>query len=158
MKKLYKAYYKSPIGNIEIISDEEYILALDFIEEESTRDSFEDVPEVLKKCVEEIDEYFKGTRKEFTVKVKVNGTEFQEKVWNELQKIPYGKVCSYKDIAAAVGNEKAVRAVGGANHRNKISIIIPCHRVVGKDGSLIGYGGGLWRKKWLLDHEGVKIK
>lgn len=83
----------------------------------------------------------------------MQGTDFQKKVWNELLKIPYGKTCSYLDIAKALGNKLSIRAVGNANGKNPVSIIIPCHRVIGSDGNLVGYGGGLWRKKWLLDFE-----
>lgn len=146
---LYISFYDSPIGLIKIAANEEAIVALDFVYKRSK----ENENDVIKKCKIQLDEYFKGVRKEFDVNVEINGTEFQRMVWEELKRIPYGEVRSYKDIAVAIGNEKAVRAVGGANNKNKIAIIIPCHRVVGKDGSLTGYAGGLWRKKWLLEHE-----
>jgi len=106
--------------------------------------------DLLKK---QLEEYFEGKRKEFTVPLFTPGTEFQESVWKELQNIPYGTTRSYKQQAAALQNPEAVRAVANANGMNRISIIIPCHRVIGNDGSLTGYGGGLWRKKWLLDME-----
>ena len=101
----------------------------------------------------EIQEYFSGTRRTFTVPLDTPGTEFQNAVWRILQKIPYGETCSYQQQAIALGNPKAIRAVASANGHNRIAIIIPCHRVIGSDGSLTGYGGGLHRKKWLLDFE-----
>jgi methylated-DNA-[protein]-cysteine S-methyltransferase len=105
---------------------------------------------LLKKAAQELQEYFIGKRKRFDLPLSPQGTDFQQKVWKALQDIPYGAVCSYKDIARAIGNEKACRAVGGANNKNPISIIIPCHRVIGANGSLVGYGGGIEIKKQLL--------
>ena len=102
----------------------------------------------------QLDEYFGGRRKEFSLKLDLRGTEFQKRVWRELQKIPFGKSVSYLDVALAVGTRESVRAVGRANGQNPIVIVVPCHRVIGSDGSLTGYGGGLWRKRWLLDFEG----
>jgi len=113
------------------------------------------IPLPLKECVQQLNEYFAGDRKEFSIKLQLEGTNFQKKVWNQLMKIPYGKTASYKEVAAAIKNEKAVRAVGSANGRNNIAIIIPCHRVIAHDGTLGGYGGGLWKKEWLLDHEQI---
>jgi methylated-DNA-[protein]-cysteine S-methyltransferase len=101
----------------------------------------------------QVDEYFQGERCEFTTCLSVRGTDFQKEVWRRLVAIPYGETATYSELARAVGRPKAGRAVGQANHRNPISIIIPCHRVIGNDGRLVGYGGGLWRKKWLLAHE-----
>lgn len=150
MDKIYTAHYSSPIGTIEVKGTSEGIVSLYFIEEHSASSN---IPNCLKESIQQLDEYFKGIRKEFTLRLIVEGTEFRKKVWDRLLDIPYGETCSYMDIANAIGNKKAVRAVGGANHNNKISIIIPCHRVIGANGSLTGYGGGLWRKKWLLNHE-----
>ncbi len=107
----------------------------------------------LNACIKQLDEYFNCNRKNFSLKLYLVGTEFQKRVWNELLKIPFGKTVTYKDIAIGIRNHKAVRAVGNANNKNNISIIIPCHRVIGSDGKLVGYGGGLWRKKWLIDFE-----
>jgi len=101
----------------------------------------------------QLDEYFKGKRRKFSVKLDLRGTVFQKRVWQALLKIPFGGTASYQDIAEAVGNRKAVRAVGNANGANPVAIIVPCHRVIGSDGSLVGYGSGLWRKRWLLSHE-----
>ena len=108
---------------------------------------------MLLACRSQLDEYFGGKRRIFDLKLEPRGTAFQERVWHELLRIPYGETRSYKDIAIDVGNSQAVRAVGMANGRNPISIIIPCHRVIGINGDLVGYGGELWRKQWLLDHE-----
>ncbi|AZP04740.1 methylated-DNA--[protein]-cysteine S-methyltransferase [Jeotgalibaca ciconiae] len=111
---------------------------------------------LLEKASQQLKEYFEGTRKEFDLPLDTNGTPFQEKVWQALRNIPYGEVRSYKDIAVAIGNPKAVRAVGGANNRNPVSIITPCHRVIGIRGALTGYGGGIDVKEKLLRLEGVK--
>lgn len=146
----YSAYYNSPIGILEVKGNEEGITNLSFTDK---AEGSGEIPEPLKECFKELDEYFKGDRKEFTVKCVIKGTEFQNKVWKALMKIPYGVTKTYKDIAVSIENGKAVRAVGSANHNNNIVIIIPCHRVIGSDGKLTGYGGGLWRKEWLLEHE-----
>ena len=148
----YKAYYKTEIGVLEIVGTENAIKSIDFIAKKSVLDN--KIPECLKECVKQIDEYFKGKRKEFSLNLDPDGTDFQMQVWKQLTKIPYGKTVSYGDVARGIGNLKASRAVGGAVGSNKISIIIPCHRVIGSDGSLTGFGGGLWRKKWFLKHEG----
>ncbi|HNW96824.1 MAG TPA: methylated-DNA--[protein]-cysteine S-methyltransferase [Bacteroidales bacterium] len=145
-----KYYYNSPIGTIEITGSENGIASLYFVETENV---YTDCPECLAKCVKQIDEYFNKKRKIFDLKFDLQGTDFQKRVWTELLKIPYGKTCSYLDIAKAIGNKLSIRAVGNANGKNPVSIIIPCHRVIGSDGNLVGYGGGLWRKKWLLDFE-----
>jgi methylated-DNA-[protein]-cysteine S-methyltransferase len=107
----------------------------------------------LERCAQELDEYFDGTRRTFSVPLCLAGTPFQRRVWDVLRRIPYGETLSYQDVARAVGNERALRAVGGANNRNPVGILVPCHRVIGKDGRLVGYGSGLWRKEWLLAHE-----
>lgn len=150
MGKIYKTYYESPIGTLEIVGTEEAILSILFVEE---KEDAEDIPDILNECCNQIDEYFKGKRKEFTLNMAFGGTEFQRKVWNSLTRIPYGKTVTYRDIAETVGNTKAVRAVGSANSKNLLSIVVPCHRVIGSDGTLTGYAGGLWRKEWLINHE-----
>lgn len=146
----HKTYCDSPIGPVEIIGTKDGITSVSFVEEKGSRD---EVP-VLAECRKQLEEYFAGKRREFTVPlVFERGTEFQKKVWKELAKIPFGKTVSYKDVAESLGNPKAVRAVGGASSKNPIGIIVPCHRVIGSDGKLTGYYGGVWRKEWLLDHE-----
>jgi|LSQX01.2.fsa_nt_gb methylated-DNA-[protein]-cysteine S-methyltransferase len=150
MQKEYYGYYSTPIGLLEIIATDDFIVSVMFTDKSN---KVTKQPQVLKYCIKQLDEYFKGIRKEFNIVPKLSGTEFQIKVWNALNGIPYGKTLSYKDIAVKTGNDKAARAVGNANNKNKISIIIPCHRVIGKDGSLTGYAGGQSRKQWLLEHE-----
>jgi methylated-DNA-[protein]-cysteine S-methyltransferase len=108
----------------------------------------------LADCVHQLDEYFARQRKSFDLKLDLRGTDFQKRVWRELLEIPFGKTVSYLDVAVALGDKKSIRAVGHANGQNPIVVIVPCHRVIGSDGSLTGYGGGLWRKEWLLNFEG----
>ena len=151
MSRRYTAYYDSPIGILEIEGTEKSITGIRFVDKKIHPDP--SIPLPLKKCCKQLYEYFVGERQEFDLELLLEGTDFQKKVWKQLKKIPYGKTVSYKDIALAVKNEKVVRAVGSANGRNHISIIIPCHRVIAHNGTLGGYGGGLWRKEWLLDHE-----
>ena len=149
--RTYKAYYKSPLGSIEIVGARDSILSLNFVDEELAGDV--DLPFCLKTCLKQIDEYFRGKREVFLLKLDPQGTNFQKLVWQQLVKIPFGKVVSYGEIASTIGKPKACRAVGRANGSNPIAIIIPCHRVIGSDGRLTGYGGGLWRKEWLIAHE-----
>ena len=149
---MYKVYYNSPIGTVEIVSDENSIIELSFAPK-AMENNLQAIPQVLQSALQQIEEYFQGKRSVFDLKLKAEGTEFQCKVWQRLIEVPYGATACYGDIAAAVGNRKSSRAVGGANNKNKIAIIIPCHRIVGADGSLTGYEGGLWRKEWLLKHE-----
>jgi methylated-DNA-[protein]-cysteine S-methyltransferase len=146
----YYGYYESPIGQLEVICTKESLLSVEFVDKEiSEANSNSLVGEVLK----QLDQYFKGVRKEFDLPLALSGTLFQNRVWQELQKIPFGQTLSYKELAQKLGNEKATRAVGNANGKNLISIIIPCHRIIGSNKSLTGYAGGLDRKKWLLEHE-----
>jgi len=150
MTKKYYGYYNSPIGILEIITSEDAVISAMFVDEkkEITAES-----QILKDAIKQFDEYFKGERNDFDIKYETKGTDFQTRVWEALMKIPYGVTLSYKEMAIAIGNIKATRAVGNANSKNIISIIIPCHRVIGSDKSLTGYAGGLDRKKWLLEHE-----
>lgn len=149
MSELYKAFYESEIGVVEIEGSEDGITYVEF----TGVKEHDDVPGCLEEACKQIREYFEGKRKIFELKLAPKGTEFQRKVWGKLLEVPYGKTVTYTDIARAVDNPKGVRAVGSANGSNPISIIIPCHRIIGSNGSLTGYGGGLWRKKWLLEHE-----
>ncbi len=146
-----KAYYLSPIGIIEIVGNNRGVSRLSFVGKRKNRSAA--VPAHVGECLAQLDEYFKGKRKKFSVKLDLGGTVFQKRVWRALLRIPLGQTASYREIAEAVGNRKAVRAVGAANGVNPVAILIPCHRVIGSDGSLVGYGSGLWRKKWLLAHE-----
>jgi methylated-DNA-[protein]-cysteine S-methyltransferase len=154
MSKLYKLDYQSPIGVIEIVGTNEAICSIMFSDSDVKVNNIKDeTPKVIEDCFNQLDEYFKGERHEFTFPYIFEGTEFRKSVWNALTKIPYAELGSYKDIAVIIGNEKAVRAVGSANGKNKLSIVIPCHRIIGSNGKLTGYAGGLWRKEWLLQHE-----
>ncbi|MFE8698468.1 methylated-DNA--[protein]-cysteine S-methyltransferase [Cytobacillus sp. FJAT-53684] len=154
MTKQYKLDYDSPIGVLEIIGTDEAICSILFSDQEIVTNSFqEDTPKVLTDCYSQIDNYFKGELQEFSFPYTFEGTDFQKTVWHALTDIPYAQTGSYKDIAVSIGNEKAIRAVGSANGKNKLSIVIPCHRIIGSNGKLTGYAGGLWRKEWLLQHE-----
>lgn len=149
--EIHTAYYSSPIGLIEVTGNEEGILGVYFMDIKK-KTSATPHP-CLKECIYQLDEYFKGIRREFGLKLNPKGTAFQEKVWSKLLTVPYGKTASYLDISKLIGDVKATRAVGNANGSNPISVIIPCHRVIGVSGKLVGYGGGIKRKEWLLNHE-----
>lgn len=150
MTEQYCGYYKSPIGLLEIICTEDTLVSAMFVEK---RKGGDELNPYLEKALLQFDEYFKGERLKFDLFISFNGTVFQNKVWKELLAIPYGDTISYKDLAVRVGNVKATRAVGNANGKNMISIVVPCHRVIGSNKSLTGYAGGLERKEWLLEHE-----
>jgi len=147
----YSDYYKSPFGMIKITTSETAVLGINFTDGRGS--SKEDSPAIMKETIRQLDEYFGGKRKNFSLKIEMKGTDFQKRVWNSMSKIPYGKTASYKDLAVMAGKPKAARAVGGACHRNPIGIVLPCHRVIGSDGSLTGFGGGLDLKEKLLRHE-----
>ncbi len=154
MSRLHKLDYDSPVGVIEIVGTDEAICSILFSDKDMIVDNIQDeTPKVLKDCFSQLDEYFKGERHEFTFPYSFEGTDFQKTVWTALTSIPFAETGSYSDIAVSIGNEKAVRAVGSANGKNKLSIVVPCHRIIGSNGKLTGYAGGLWRKEWLLQHE-----
>jgi len=146
-----RAIYKSEIGPLAVVGAENGILSITFVEEEFEPDR--NLPVCMTECLGQLDDYFKGKRQKFSVHLLLDGTGFQKAVWRQLQKIPFGETASYGDIARAIGNPQAFRAVGNANNKNRIPLIIPCHRVIGSDGKLVGFGSGIWRKQWLLDHE-----
>ena len=148
-------YYKSPIGILKIGGTEQYINELSFAEDNAAiaYPAHNTITPVMQQCVEELIEFFSGIRKTFDIPVSQAGTAFQQRVWNALLDIPFGKTISYLDLAKQIGDADAVRAVAACNAKNKICIIIPCHRVIGTNKSLVGYIGGLPRKKWLLQHE-----
>ncbi len=154
MIPLAYAYTQSPIGLLEIGATAEALVSLYFVE---TVRQPETLSPLLTTVIEQLAEYFAGTRTTFTLPLHFVGTAFQQRVWQQLLTVPYGKTVPYQAIANALGNPKAVRAVGAANGQNPISIIAPCHRIIGSNGALIGYGGGLWRKEWLLKHEGYLL-
>ncbi len=151
MKK-YITYLKSPLGLLKLTATEDAVNSILFVFSDTEMEPGNS-NDILLECKEQLAEYFAGIRKEFDIPIYQEGTEFQHRVWNELLKIPFGETISYNQLAEALGDVKSIRAVGSANGKNKISIIVPCHRVIGADGSLTGYAGGLWRKEWLLKHE-----
>ncbi|SHI38254.1 methylated-DNA--[protein]-cysteine S-methyltransferase [Flavobacterium terrae] len=144
------AFIQSPLGITKIEGDENGIAIISVLSEGTATKK---IPAVLKEAVIQLQEYFEGKRTEFTFKLNPQGTEFQQKVWQELLNIPFGKTTSYMDLSKKLGDVKAIRAVASANGKNPLWIVVPCHRVIGSDGSLTGYAGGLWRKQWLLEHE-----
>jgi methylated-DNA-[protein]-cysteine S-methyltransferase len=149
------AYCSSPVGELQIESDQGKITMLGFLWDPKR-------PEVrtpvIEQCINELEEYFSGKRKFFSFDMDLRGSDFQVRVWNELMNIPYGKTISYQELAIRLGDIKSIRAVGLANGQNPIAIAVPCHRVIGKNGDLVGYGGGMDRKVWLLEHEGAMQK
>jgi methylated-DNA-[protein]-cysteine S-methyltransferase len=154
MENLYFTYYQSPVGLLKIGGTDHYISELTFIDSKDQVTHGEPgISEVMHQCTEELIEFFNGKRKKFDIPVYQDGTAFQQKVWGELVNIPFGKTMSYLELARTLGDEKVIRAAAQTNGKNKIAIIVPCHRVIGSDKSLVGYAGGLWRKKWLLQHE-----
>ena len=146
-----KAIINTPLGLTEIQGDENGISKI-YIRNENVEITSK-IPSKLKEAVIQLQEYFEGKRTHFTFLLHPSGTEFQKKVWQELLNIPFGKTCSYLELSKKMGDVKAIRAVAAANGKNPLWIVVPCHRVIGADGSLTGYAGGLWRKKWLLEHE-----
>lgn len=149
-------YYHSPIGLIRISGTDQFISEVHFMDEKSNftiPDPANPLSPLVLQCVEELIQYFHGGRKRFEVPVNQQGTGFQTKVWHELLNIDFGRTISYLELSRRLGDPKAIRAAAAANGRNNVAIIVPCHRVIGSDRSLVGYGGGLWRKKWLLQHE-----
>ena len=154
LKNLY--YYETEIGKIGIGEENGAVTDLFFGEAKLPEAAINET-DIIKEAKRQLDEYFKGKRKVFDLPVSTKGTEFQKLVWEALRTIPYGETRSYKDIAVQIGKAKACRAVGMANNRNPVAIIIPCHRVIGSKGHLVGYGGGLEIKMRLLAIEGIKI-
>ncbi|WP_299048175.1 methylated-DNA--[protein]-cysteine S-methyltransferase [uncultured Polaribacter sp.] len=148
-------YYKTPIGIAKITGDNNGIQSVSILDDDKISLELlnQKVSQCLQDCVTQLDEYFKGERAGFNLTVNPKGTVFQLKVWASLLKIPYAKTSTYLQQSKALGDVKAIRAVAAANGKNPLWIIIPCHRVIGSDGSLTGYAGGIWRKKWLLAHE-----
>jgi O-6-methylguanine DNA methyltransferase len=165
-------YYEvmvSPIGDMLAIANETGLQRLEFCDQEHLTNKLLGIEKngvskttggsaVLSQLKREMDAYFSGELKEFSIPLEPSGTAFQQQVWKQLLKIPYAKTSTYGEQAAAMGNPLVIRAMASANGKNPIAVVIPCHRVIGADGSLTGYAGGLWRKQWLLAHEGVLAK
>ena len=161
---IYTDYLESPIGTLEIQASDQGITSLVFCDpSEQTSDPRKTTPnkitpcKTLDDCKEQLTEYFSGKRKIFELPLAPEGTEFQQRVWSALPKISFGHIRTYSEIASEIGSPKSNRAVGSANGRNPISIIVPCHRVIGSNGTLTGYAWGIERKAWLLKHEGIVI-
>ena len=162
-------YWQSPIGWLKLTATQGAISHIRFVDDEPSADAEPSLtptePQlvsqavhapnqaVLAQAIEQLAEYFAGSRREFDFATTNVGTPFRQQVWQALMAVPYGHTASYKDIAVAIGNPKAVRAIGSANHNNNLWLVVPCHRIIGSGGQLVGYGGGLWRKEWLLAHE-----
>lgn len=155
MLAIETTYMKTPLGTAKIVGDKNGIQSISVLDEDTVSDKLMNVktPFCLQECVVQLEAYFNGKRDHFKLTVNPKGTAFQKKVWKSLLKIPFGKTKSYLAQSAALGDVKAIRAVASANGKNPLWIVIPCHRVIGSDGSLTGYAGGIWRKKWLLAHE-----
>lgn len=152
----YTIYYPSPVGPLEIHADDAALLGVFFADTKKrtpTQPASETIPPILQQCLHELTGYFAGTRQTFSVPYRLDGSDFRLSVWQELARIPYGQTITYGEQARRLGNGKAIRAVGTTNGANPIGIIVPCHRVVGANGDLVGFGGGLSVKRWLLNHE-----
>jgi methylated-DNA-[protein]-cysteine S-methyltransferase len=144
-------HFSSPIGLLKITGSDKGILGIEFCDQPAPAAA--DRHPTLAECRRQLDEYFQGRRRRFDLPLDLRGTPFQKMVWGKLLEIPFGQTRSYAAVARAIGRTNSQRAVGGANHRNPVSIVVPCHRVIGSNGQLTGFGGGLWRKQWLLEHE-----
>ncbi|MFZ1314092.1 MAG: methylated-DNA--[protein]-cysteine S-methyltransferase [Chitinophagaceae bacterium] len=154
MSDTFHTYYHSPVGLLKISGTEKYISEVSFHDtSQKAEGKKKHFPLILINCVEQLIQYFNGQRRIFELPLNQPGTVFQQEVWNELVQIPFGKTISYFELARRIGDFKATRAVASANGKNNIAIIVPCHRIIGSNKELIGYAGGLWRKKWLLEHE-----
>jgi len=148
---IYNAYFKSPIGILEIKSSATHILSIEFVEESDFEK--QQINDLIHDCILQLTAYFSHQLHQFELPLAFNGSAFQNKVWKELQQIPFSTTCSYLQFAKKLGDAKCIRAAAAANARNPFAIVVPCHRVIGSNGKLVGYAGGLWRKQWLLEHE-----
>ncbi len=154
---IFTQYYASPVGRLEITATPEAIMSIHFADAEKKpgpgKPQTDESCPLIEQCINELTEYFRGERKDFTVPFVLDGTPFQNRAWHALTTIPYGQTITYGEQAIRLDNPKAARAVGLCNGNNPIVLLVPCHRVIGANGSLTGFGGDLWVKKWLLDHE-----
>ncbi|HSC53383.1 MAG TPA: methylated-DNA--[protein]-cysteine S-methyltransferase [Phnomibacter sp.] len=151
MSNTWQTYMQTPVGNLLVETDGAAITCIHFLEDDETVTPT-DHP-LLQQAVTELEAYFAGSLKTFSFPMAQQGTEFQQRVWNMLGTIPLGTTISYKTLAIQLGDEKCIRAAGTANGKNQLAIVVPCHRVIGSNGELVGYAGGMHRKKWLLEHE-----
>lgn len=147
-------YYPSPIGWLEVKGTEDEVLSVLFVEEQASQQGEREISSrAVRQCLIQLEEYFRGERTTFDLPLKKAGTPFQHAVWSQVESVAYGEQATYRDIANGIRREKAVRAVGTANGKNRFAIVVPCHRVIGSDGSMHGYAWGIWRKEWLLERE-----
>lgn len=156
MSDTFTTYYQSPVGLLRISGTDQYVSEVHFMNEDEKAASppaTSPLPPMAIQATEQLIQYFHGNRRVFELPLYQKGSGFQEKVWNELSNIPFGKTISYQELSRRLGDPKSIRAAGSANGKNHIAIIVPCHRVIGAKGDLVGFGGGLARKKWLLNHE-----
>jgi methylated-DNA-[protein]-cysteine S-methyltransferase len=150
----FHTYYHSPVGLLKISGTTDFISEVSFHDtSQKAEGRKKNFPPMLIQCIEQLIQYFNGQRRQFELPINQPGTSFQQEVWGELVQIPFAKTISYLELARRIGDTKATRAVANANGKNDVAIIVPCHRVIGSNRELVGYGGGLWRKKWLLEHE-----
>lgn len=157
MTKEFKSIWiDSPIGLVKVTGNANYVRSISFHDEQVPVEhpETEDDISFLSNVKQQLDDYFAGNLREFTFPFLQEGTHFQQAVWKELLNIPFGKTISYLELARRLGDPKKIRAAGSANGKNNLAIVVPCHRVIGSNGELVGYAGGLWRKEWLLNHEG----
>ncbi len=154
MADLVTTYYQSPIGLLKISGTDDFITEVTYHDiTQKPQGSKKQLPPLVIQCIEQLIQYFNAQRRQFELPLNQPGSTFQQGVWSELMQIPFGKTISYLELARRTGDTKASRAVASANGKNNVCIIVPCHRVIGSNKELVGYGGGLWRKKWLLEHE-----
>ena len=155
MSDHFHIYYQSPVGILSIAGTDQFISELLFMDTAQSPPGTpqQALPPLAVSCIEQMIEYFNGQRRTFDFPINQTGTEFQQKVWQELLRIPFGKTISYLELSKRLGDTRAIRAAASANGRNNVSIVVPCHRVIGSKSDLVGYAGGLWRKRWLLAHE-----
>ena len=154
-RTIFMQVMESPLGDLYLYADKSHLTGIAFSEIDSLSVDQNNKNPVLQNTEQQLNEYFSGNRQSFDLPIKFEGTDFQQQVWQQLQNIAYGTTQSYQQVAAAIDNPKAVRAVGNANNKNPLVIVVPCHRVIGASGQLVGYGGGLPLKEWLLKHEQV---
>jgi methylated-DNA-[protein]-cysteine S-methyltransferase len=155
---MYIGYYESPLGTMQIEASESVLVSAKFLSDEiAEKQNQSGGSDIIAKTIHQLSEYFTGNLKIFDLPLLFTGTDFQEQVWSEVLKVPYGETITYGQLAERLGSRELVRAVGNANGNNRLWIIVPCHRVIGSQGELVGYAGGLWRKQWLLEHEGSQL-
>lgn len=156
MADQFQTYYQSPVGLIRVSGTDQYVSEMSFIDTAQappTDPQKKQLSPMALSAIEQLIQYFGGQRRQFDFPISQEGTEFQQRVWHELSNIPFGKTISYLDLAKRLGDTKVIRAAASANGKNNVAIVVPCHRVIGSKNDLVGYAGGLWRKRWLLEHE-----